>query len=363
MNTETSNSAVENANLAAALSETEKDTLGEIGNICMGTCATTLSTLLGKRVVITTPHVTICKGDEYLLEYEKPVVATEVFYTAGIDGNNVFLLKKEDALLITGLLMGGMSEEDIGDMYLSAMSEVMNQMVGSSSTALSDILHVAINISPPETREYFREDQIIETVFADQVLVRISFRMEIEDLLVSNIMQIMPYAFGKKLAVSLMGGDAPVKEVVTVPEQANVIPEQNVNSQRGVYHDESAVHDMGSQGLKKSDDTRSVELKSVKFQSFGDYKEAPSDGVPQQNIDLIIDVPLQVTVVLGKSRKSIREILEMGMGSVIVLDRLAGEMVDVLVNGKMFARGEVVVIDDNYGVRITEMMPGQIKMF
>ncbi len=336
------------------LSGPEKDTLGEIGNICMGTCATTLSALLGKRVVITTPQVTVCMNDEYMQEYEKPVVATEVLYTHGLDGNNVFLLKKEDALLITKLLMGeGQSDEDIEALCLSATSEVLNQMVGSSSTALADILHVHVNISPPVTTEYKREDEIIKTVFSDQVSIRISFRMEIEDLLVSNIMQLMPYEFGKKLAISLLSGNT-YSEPKTLDADTellkteSMVPNMNGSNSKGSFTDEK--------------EKKPVELKTVKFQSFGDSKAGSPDKGQQQNIDLIIDVPLQVTVVLGKSKKSIKEILELGMGSVIVLDRLAGEMVDVLVNGKVFARGEVVVIDDNYGVRITEMMSGQIKM-
>ncbi len=333
------------------LSEIEKDTLGEVANICMGTCATTLSTLLGKRVTITTPRVTLCKGSEYLDGYEKPVVATEVSYTQGLDGHNVFLIKKDDALLITGLLMGGLPEEETGDLYLSAMSEVMNQMVGSSSTALADILHVHVNISPPVTSEYSREDEVFESKYSDQTLIRISFRMEIEDLLVSNIMQIMPVPFGKKLSASLMGED----------EHAMVNAKMPVKPS-GMEDFERSMQGMSDQGLKKNDEKKPMELKAVKFQSFGDSKAEQMDKAAQQNIDLIIDVPLQVTVVLGKSRKSIKEILDMGLGSVIVLDRLAGEMVDVLVNGKIFARGEVVVIDDNYGVRITEMMPGQMKM-
>lgn len=335
------------------LSSIEKDTLGEISNICMGTSATTLSMMLGKRVVITTPQVTICRDGDYLEEFEKPVVATQVSYTRGLDGNNVFLLKKEDALLITSLLMGGeQTAEELGDMYLSAMSEVMNQMVGSSSTALADILQVNINISPPATTEFSCEDQTIETIFTDQLLVRINFRMEIEDLLVSNIMQIMPIAFAKKLAISLLNGQQSMDET---------IPANEAGLSKGGFDNGMDVSAM-KKNTPDAKDKKPVELRTAKFQSFGENGSDLLEKPAQQNIDLIIDIPLQVTVVLGKSRKSIKEVLDMGLGSVIVLDRLAGEMVDVLVNGKAFARGEVVVIDDNYGVRITEMIPGQIKM-
>ena len=335
----------------AVLEETEKDTLGEIANICMGTCATTLSMLLGKRVTITTPRVTVCRGGEYLEGYEKPVVATEVSYTQGLNGHNIFLIKKDDALLITGLLMDDLPQEEIGDLYLSAMSEVMNQMVGSSSTALADILHVHVNISPPVTSEYSLQDEMLGSKFGDQTLIRIGFRMEIEDLLVSNIMQVMPFNFGKKLAASLMGEHGAEPAKINRPAMP-----------AGMADNERSMDEMSDQELKKSDEKKPMELKTAKFQPFSESGGDVLVNAAQKNIDLIIDVPLQVTVVLGKSRKSIKEILDMGMGSVIVLDRLAGEMVDVLVNGKVFARGEVGVIDDNYGVRITEMMPGQMKM-
>ncbi len=327
------------------LSEEEKDALGEIGNICMGTSATTLSMLLGKRVVITTPKVSISRGNEYLDDYEKPVVLTEVQYTEGIDGGNSFLIKKEDALLITSLLMGsdpsdGVSEE-MEEYYLSAISEVMNQMVGSSSTALATALHVQVNISPPVIKE-LTDDEKNERRHSGEVSIIISFRMEIEDLLVSNIMQIMPFDFGKRLVSSLYGEAEPVRQP-SVPD--NII---NNKESVGLVMDTDANINAYNEKSKKD-----VNLKEVKFQSFDTSKYGQT--MTGNNIDLIIDVPLQVTVVLGKTKKNIREILELGMGSVIVLDRLAGEMVDVLVNGKIFARGEVVVINDNYGVRITEL--------
>lgn len=349
MNTQTSWNEGDNLdpeiNYNIMLNEEEKDALGEISNICMGTSATTLSTLLGKRVVITTPRVSISRGNEYLDDYEKPVVLTEVEYTEGIDGRNSFLLKKEDALLITSLLMGsdpsdGITEE-MEEYYLSAISEVMNQMVGSSSTALATALHVQVNIAPPVIKE-LTDDEKHERRNSDEVSIVISFRMEIEDMLVSNIMQIMPFDFGKKLASSLCGKEEPVQHA-DVPD--NIVSNKE---SVGLVMDTGANKDAYIEKSKKD-----VDLKEVKFQSFdtSNYGQAAAGN----NIDLIIDVPLQVTVVLGKTKKNIKEILEIGMGSIIVLDRLAGEMVDVLVNGKIFARGEVVVINDNYGVRITEL--------
>lgn len=341
-----------NDNEIKRLTTDEKDALGEIGNICMGTSATTLSTLLDKRVTITTPTVTVIRGNEFLDEYERPVVSTEVSYTKGLDGDTIFLLKKDDAILITTVLLG--DDEQAQELYLSAISEVMNQMVGAASTALADILHAHVNISPPITKEISRDDAEDEILrHSSEVFIRISFRLEIEDLLTSNIMQLLPFEFGKRLAESLTAPlPAPIIKKPDVPA-AQVAP-----SRPQTYAAEQNTRNTAPARPERSEKPK-VELKTVKYQSFSDpdtseFSMMPSD-LDRSNIDLIIDVPLQVTVLLGKTKKSVKEILELGRGSVVVLDRLAGEMVDVLVNGKQFARGEVVVIDDNYGVRITEL--------
>lgn len=331
-------------NLSYTLTDVEKDALGEIGNICMGTSATTLSMLLEKRVTITTPNVSISRGNNYLDDYEKPVVLVEVNYTHGVNGVNTFLVKKEDAIVITNLLMGGdgtsINEEEKEELYQSALSEVMNQMVGSSSTSLANALQVDINISPPEIKELTNEERAIR-LQSDDVSIVISFRMEIEGFLKSNIMQILPYSFGKKLAQTL----CEVEE--SSEKHAPPKPEPKETTSNKTVMGETVSKTRNEKAQKNAD------LKDVKFQNFEDDQGLSGAGIG--NLELIIDVPLQVTVVLGKSKKSIKEILELGMGSVIVLDRLAGDMVDVMVNGKVFARGEVVVINDNYGVRITEL--------
>lgn len=338
------------------LTTAEKDALGEIGNICMGTSATALSTMLDKRVTITTPMVTLIRGNEYLNEFERPVVTTEVQYVKGIDGNTVFLLKKEDALQITSVLLGS-----------------DDQMVGASSTALADLIHTNVNISPPVTREIRPDEDEERSRHSNEIFIRINFRLEIEGLLTSSIMQLLPFDFGKKLAQSLISpGELPkipAEEPPVSPEPEPAVSAMGYSSSAMEYTappaTEYAVPAMEytaapvKESPAKPNDKQKVELKAVKYQSFSDPDPAEFSMMrteyDRNNIDLIIDVPLQVTVLLGKSKKSIKEILELGQGSIIVLDRLAGEMVDILVNGKMFARGEVVVIDDNYGVRITEL--------
>lgn len=346
------------------LSEDEKDTLGEIGNICMGTSATTLSTLLGKQVNITTPRVTVASSVKELAHYKKPYLAVEVSYTEGIKGYNILLMKEEDVKVITDLLMNGDGnpdlDQEIDELHFSAISEVMNQMVGSSSTALSNIVMRPVNITPPRVKKIvMEEDDLSALVCHDDTVIQISFNMEIEGVLKSELMQLVPYDFGKKLANGLMDElNQPGLMTESKPARQAAPPPPPVNEP--MYEDDDLPMmppQPQPQPVRQQEQFASarVGVKSMQYQRFDD---AALQSVPlgAENINLILDVPLQITVELGKCKKSIKEILGFSMGSVIVLDRLAGELVDILVNGKLFARGEVVVIDDNYGVRVTDIL-------
>ena len=406
------------------LSEYEKDALGEIGNICMGTSATTLSSLLGKQVSITTPQVSLTSNLAEVGPYKKPYVAVEVSYTSGIDGYNILLINNDDVLIITDLLMGGTGEIDpdseIGELQLSAISEVMNQMIGSSSTSLSNIIKMPVNIAPPHASKItLEEDSLDCLVCGHDTIIVISFAMQIQDVLNSNIMQIMPFQFGKKLAsvllkemneasesaapaqgyVSAQQPVTPPPPQVPVPQQpvaapppipeqppapppiqapayqqpvhAAAVPQQPYPGQYAPppgyappppYPPHYAPHYAPQYTPQRAPEQNRVSVKAMQYQSFDDPYQ---DGrIPYDRSDLgdslglILDVPLQVTVELGQCKKSIKDILSLNMGSVVVLNRMAGEMVDIMVNGKLFARGEVVVIDDNYGVRVTEILSG-----
>lgn len=345
-----------------SLDNDEKDALGEIGNICMGTCATTLYTLLGKRVHITTPKVSIGSVEQHLIEYNKPFVAVEVSYTEGVSGYNIFILKQEDVLLITDILMGGEGNIDpdaeLDELSFSAISEVMNQMVGSSSTALANMLGRTINISTPTVKKItFDDSDLSQLICHKDITIKISFTMEIEGVLVSEIMQIMPLQESKELVDLLLNGgidtmaDNAQQEPVAAPAPpAPVAPPTPPTQQAPAPVQEPQKPSMAKE-------SNMVSVKSVQYQSFDESPQmAAAPTQDNENIDLIMDVPLQVTVELGSCKKSIKEILGFTVGSVVVLDKLAGEMVDVMVNGKLFAVGEVVVIDDSYGVRLTDII-------
>lgn len=351
-----------NDNLEEDISEyfspTEIDALGEIGNICMGTSATTMYTLLGRKVTITTPTVALYKPENILANYRCPFLAISVEFVEGLFGRNLLIIKDYDAALITDLLMGGEGIVDkdnivLNEIHLSAMSEVMNQMMGSSATAMSNMMNDCVNITPPQVSRVEADESITKFLDAGQPVVKISFDMEIEGLLKSKLLQIMPIDVGKELIASLMHVEQEPEE--KEPEKIEIpVKESPLLDERA-----SAISPR-SQERKKAPPIETTRVQSVKpatYQSFDDQDEISSAvDSNASNFDLINDIPLQVTVELGKTKKNLSDVLNFGVGSIIVLDKQAGDLVDVIVNGKKIAKGEVVIIEENYGVRITEIL-------
>ncbi|MBP2628626.1 MAG: CheC, phosphatase, inhibitor of methylation / FliN fusion protein [Firmicutes bacterium] len=329
--------------VVADLSDIEKDALGEIGNISMGSAATTLSVLLGRRVSITTPRVSVASMEKIKNQYPLPYVVIEVGYTHGILGTNVLAIREQDALIISDLMMGGDGTNpppELNELYLSAVSEAMNQMMGGVATSLSTLFRKKIDISPPSINlmDFAAAVNITTAVASDDHVVSIAFRMEVEDLIDSEIMQIIPISVAKEMVDNLMNSMQSPEEIVAAPvatpSKSAVAPQ--VQQQVAVTPPKQ----------------QQVNVQPVQFAPLVQQTLPVTDT----NINLIMDVPLQVTVELGRTRKLIRDILELAPGSVIELDKLAGEPVDILVNSKLIAKGEVVVIDDNFGVRITEII-------
>jgi len=326
------------------LTDEEKDILGEIGNISFGTSATTLYTLLRNKVTITTPRVSVLSWDELKEEFNIPYVGVQVEYTEGLKGHNLLILKKEDALKITDLMMGGdgrIEEGEITELHLSAVGEAMNQMIGSAATSLSTLLNKKINISPPKAFIVDFSSALPEDIaFPEGDVVRVAFKMEVGDIIDSEIMQLIPFDFAKELVETVL-------QQATSSAKADEKPKEEKNS-KGESGEEMA----SEKAIKKE---QKVNVSPVVFQSFDEEPQQESKG-EKNNLDLILDVPLTITVELGKTKKLIKDILELTEGSIIELDKLAGEPVDILANGKYIAKGEVVVIDENFGVRITDIV-------
>lgn len=352
------------------LTDTEKDAIGEIGNISMGTAATTLFSLVNRRVEISTPVVEFSTWDDIVAAYERPCVFIRIAYTVGLDGSNILVLKENDVKIITDLMMGGdgLNTEDteIGELHLSAISEAMNQMMGSSATSLSSMLNKTIDISPPMA-DVVDLNETVDGGSIDEFLggkfVKISFRMEIGDLVDSTIMQLYPVSFAKEMCAGVtknMEMDAStVKEEKMEAPQASATQTPPVQPQMAPVQEQGMVPPMtgqpmmGNQMRGQQIMNQQVNVQSAQFQAFegqGTLNYQP------ENIDLIMDVPLEVTAELGRTTKSISDILDFSPGKIIELNKIAGEPIDVLVNGKYVAKGEVVVIEESFGIRITEIV-------
>lgn len=335
------------------LSSIERDALGEIGNISFGSAATALSTLLNQKVDITTPAVTVVKRTELKDEFPIPHVAVQVTYTEGIEGANLLVIRKTDAQIIADLMLGGEGTNpspDFGELQLSAVGEAMNQMMGSASTSMSTIFNKKVDISPPKI-DFLDVESNTSLIPDEEILVKVSFRLKVGELIDSNIMQLIDAEFSKDLVHKLMNPE-PIVENEPV---ADYVPHEDVATPSPVDHYQERVHSDSRNDPEPTyqPQMRDVSIQPASFSDFGDYEVNQRDT---KNLDMLLDIPLQVTVELGRTKKTIKDILEMSQGSIVELDKLAGEPVDIFVNHKMIAKGEVVVIDENFGVRVTEIL-------
>ena len=359
------------------LTDDEKDAIGEIANISMGTAATTLFSLVNRKVEISTPVVSSCTWDEIVHSYEKPCVFIRIAYTVGLDGSNLLVLKEHDVKVITDLMMGGdgtNTDGELGELHLSAISEAMNQMMGSSATSLSSMLNRMIDISPPisdlvDLQEDFDEGSIDQ--FLKNPFVKISFKMEIGDLVDSEIMQLYPFSFAKEMCQGVSqnmeietdqtsaSAPQPAPQPQMEPQMATPTGTMDAGMGQPMMGQPMMGQPMMGQpmmGQPMMGQPMMGQPVNVQQAQFTNFTGTPLNAYQPENIDLIMDVPLEVTVELGKTKKSISDILDFGPGKIIELDKIAGEPIDVLVNGKYVAKREVVVIEESFGVRNTEII-------
>lgn len=392
----------EEEDLSAQLTDLEKDTLGEVGNISMGAAATALHNLLDRRVNITTPVVTVTNQTMLAKQYDIPYVAIHVPYVEGLVGDNMLVIKTADVKAITSVLLGSDEyndgTEELDELHLSAISEVMNQMMGASATAIAKLINKKINISTPVAETVRFQDENVTASFKDPQanLVSIMFEMDIENLFTTEIMLLMDIQFSKDIVNGFFGQEVaeptveptvindtpepittptPVQEPVQQPaaEQPMQQPVQEPMYQQPVQqpvyqqpmqqpmyqqpaqqpmYQQPMQQPMYQQPMYQQPMQQPVNVQPVQFESF-DEPVGPIDG---ENLQLLMDVPLQVSVELGRSKRDLKEILDFSVGSIVTLDRIVGDPVDVVVNGKLIAKGEVVVADDNFAVRIIDIL-------
>ena len=400
------------------LTESEKDAVGEISNISMGTAATTLSSLLSQKVNITTPKVEVATWDDLSREYDRPCVMMQISYKEGLAGNNVLILKENDVKIITDLMMGGTGtanpDEPLSELHLSAIGEAMNQMMGSAATSMSSMFNRKIDISPPVANlvETYNELDEGMPVFLNKPFVKVAFKMQIGDLIDSEIMQLYPKEFAQELLNMFMpsSDDSSNSQPQPEPQPASQAPVQQPAPQAQPVQQPAPQAQSVQQPAPQAQPVQQPDMnmqqagmmgQAVPQQGMAMQQGMPMQGMPygygmpmqgmmgqpmpmqgyaqpqdvnvapaafqpfatdvnpilqKENIELIKDVPLEVTVELGRTTKSIKDILEFAPGTIVELNKIAGESVDVLVNGKYVAKGEVVVIEESFGVRITEII-------
>ncbi|MBU8638307.1 flagellar motor switch phosphatase FliY [Bacillus pumilus] len=334
------------------LSAMEQDAIGEIGNISFGSSATALSTLLNQKVEITTPTVTVIQKSMLNEEFPHPYVAIEVNYTEGFSASNLLVVQQTDAAVIADLMMGGdgtNADPSLSEIHLSAVQEAMNQMMGSAATSMSTVFNKKIDISPPRVELLdVKEGEGTDRIPAAEMLVKVSFRLKIGELIDSNIMQLYPITFAKDLIAELTDPaqeEEPVQEAqVSTPEPQQAAPQtQSAPAQQAAPPKRQA----------KPKPAAPVNVAPVEFEAFSEPQHSTNQ---LGNLDMLMDIPLSITVELGRTQRSVKEVLELSAGSIIELDKLAGEPVDILVNKRIVAKGEVVVIDENFGVRVTDIL-------
>ena len=423
------------------LSALEIDAVGEILNISLGASATAVSTMLNTRVDITTPVVNVVRKDEFKMDRVEPAIGVEITYISGLEGSNVMLLKRHDVRVIVEMLMGiPMTDEEfeLNEMNISAVCEVMNQMMGASSTALSEFLGKVVNISTPISFEVENEKAFIDKYFSDDdYRVVVKFALKIADQLESEFFNVMPISLAKSLVKGFLPDDVIVdpanvnEETKDVPNeeaapssggkqtlsqeeiesllnaegstqamveqpaepqqdqmsagmnqqmnaQMNQDPQMNLNPQTMAQQPmmsgmadasmmqmqmqmmQQMMQQMQQMQQQQEEKQKAAEPKLINVQPMVRQDLNQDRGVvlqeeQEENMELIMGVPLEISVEIGRTKKLVKDILDFTKGSLVVLDKLAGEQVDLFVNGQCIAKGDVVVVEDNFGIRITEI--------
>lgn len=434
------------------LSSLEIDAIGEIINISLGASATAISTMLSSRVEITVPRVRVESYENFEFTNLEPAIAVTIDYIEGILGSNIMILKKEDIRVILETLMQTQYDPEnfeLDEIGLSAVCEVMNQMMGAASTALSELLSRAINISTPTTFEVKDAQSFKEKNFKKgESFVVIEFDLHIENKLNSGFINVLHLDLVKDMISTFMGdmdmsgsyeenmdkeamlAEAPIKEEAKKPEPApapkpsggmmsqeeieamlagsrakeetkapepkpsggimsqeeieallagNRIKEEPVPKPSGGIMSQEQIEAMlagnaapspkpqtapqtysapapARQPAPEPKTYAAVEPKVIDVQDLDSDRSHLTGIAKEANLDMIMDVPLVVSVEIGRTKKPIREILEITQGSLIVLDKMAGDQVELYANNKCIAKGDVVVVHDNFGIRVTEVM-------
>ncbi|WP_027400160.1 flagellar motor switch protein FliN [Anaerovorax odorimutans] len=425
---------------ADLFSPMEIDAIGEILNISLGSSATAMSDMLDRKVLITTPNVSVVSFEDFDFKSLEPAIGVEITYVQGMEGSNIMLLKRSDVKKILEILMSTEIPDEeftLDELSLSAVCEVMNQMMGASATALADFIGEPVNISTPVSFEISDTENFKQKYFStEEPMIVVKFNLDIESSVNSEFMTLMSIDLAKKLIGSVTSlHDATLAETNSEPEIAESAPEEIPNTvgndSKSMSQEEimelmksmeaeaqasnEGAPQQASQPALQQTDTQQVSTPpptqapspaavqpqvsvqpqipvqpqapaaapsqpavNMQQQVYNEqpriinvqpqYTNFDADGnqltkEQESNLDLIMSVPLEISVEIGRTRKLVKEILEFNQGTLVVLDKMAGEQVDLYVNGQCIAKGDVVVVDDSFGVKITEIIKKSDMLF
>ena len=386
-------------------SDIQKDAIGEILNISMGSAATAVSELLSAKVWITTPRVEVKTAQEMNYQRLEPAVCVKIQYIKGLSGTNMMVWKQDDVQLILNQLMGQplvvSPDFEFDELNISAVSEVMNQMMGASATALSNFLGFTVDISTPKP---VIMDEVMTNIDVsefepDDTVVSVTFDLTIDGVIKSEFASVMSADLAKTIADKMLGTgleeEQPEQETAPAPAPAPApaastpasaptpapapaastpasapmpaaegmqMPAQQGGEQGYPYPYPPQPYPYPYPAPQPSYGYAApapVNIQNAQFQNFGE-PPVQLTGEQRDNLNLLMDVPLQISVEIGSARRKVKDILEFAQGSIIELERQAGAPVDIVVNGNLIAKGDVVVIDDNFAVRITEIIKSKL---
>lgn len=435
------------------------DAIGEIFNISLGSSATAVSNMLARRVDITTPTVSVVSAKDFTLGDLQPAIGVKIDYVAGLSGSNIMLLKRSDVRAIVDILMGSTTKDEdfeINELNMSAICEVMNQMMGAASTAMSDFLNRMVNISTPQAFEIGSLEEFVEKYFpSNGILVVVRFKFSIEDAVESEFMSALSMDLVRELLKGFgiegedvgMGAEpepepaaqpaaaaepessggsgaslsqeeieklmaqnfaeeqaaqqnaspqpaasaeqpaqpqvaatpAPQQPVAAAPAQQTPVQQPVAQAQQGVpqampqmspeMQQQYAAMPYPPYGMQMpyppmyymppqqqaAPEPKTIKTTKPAMPKFEEHATSLNEE-QEGNLDLLMSVPVDVAVEIGRTRRRVKDILNYTKGSLVVLDRLAGDRADLYVNGKCIAKGDIVVVDDNFGLRIAEII-------
>lgn len=335
------------------LDEMALDVLAELGTISMGSAATALSSLLQKKVEITSPIVSVVPEKEVPNRAAFPHVRVEVSFHKGLEGINYLIVAAPDAAVIADLMMGGdgsNADPNLSDLQISAVTEAMNQMMGSSATAMSSFFDARVEISPADA--VFVTDA--EEPTGEELVVYIRFSIRIGELVDSELVQVMSTDFAWDV----------VHRAAVISVEAGERSEQHVAAAAAAMEEEAADAGPAEEPAAAAPQQPAAqeEARAPRRETAAAWQQESDLGIGNLHIELIKDIPVEVSAFLGESELSMEEVLRLGPGSVVELDQHEGEDIEIHANGVPIARGEVVVINDQFGVRITEVVPPSARM-